>query len=658
MERRSSVARKLSSVLSESERGSSARFTSSLDSSDIDMSGAGEGDTSSREVSGYVLERDLLETAVVINSPNVTMDTPGPANVSGPVMGLSSETTTSSSTAGTVVGEEDMDLTRPTGAASTNNSTEKSLNNSNQENAPEELVDSDNINEGNLSISVTNNPRTPLSSLTYTDSSGQVVKFNPRTDTGVSVAGLREARILVNNVGMEGANSGVSNTPYKLSDCYIDLSPGRSMSLDQLFSLGLRAGIASPAGSPTPKKRKYVSEAGTYRTPPKKKKRATALPDFRQKGVRASLDMIPPSNLVVGRVEVASETTTRTENLSTEAELSNKSDSADEVEVCADEVADDIVPRLDPSGNKSKSIEVNKKKSIMPSFVRLEKSPVKKVSVVGKKIHYTSIDDIPCVGNKTNGGNGENSNPCVDNESNGGKGEDTDYLEKAVSKEVVPERTSRRTTKVVDYAALLNDSVENVSKKKRSKIAGKDSDLKDTVKTDDYKGVSEEASCLEPAGKGGGEQVGEISSKEINDQGSSRRGSEKKNSCVVAKQVVGPDEHVNDPVINDEDDEDPLNPKNPQEHVESSLVPPPSLEVASTSRGSSLGQHAGSSTTSSSLSEVDAVIPEGRGGRSRRGQAVSYKEPPLGKKLRQGDAGSTSVYKDFKPEPKSKKKKK
>merc|ERR1719233_2150470 len=169
-------------------------------------------------------------------------------------------------------------------------------------------------------------------------------------------------------------------------------------------------------------------------------------------------------------------------------------------------------------------------------------------------------------------------------------------------------------------------------------------------------GVSEEASCLEPAGKGGGEQLGEISCKEINDRGSSRRGSEKKNSCDGAKQV-GPDERINDPVINNEDD-DPLNPKNPQEDVESSLVPPPSLEVASTSRGSSLGQHAGSSTTSSSLSEVDTVIPEGRVGRSRRGQAVSYKEPPLGKKLRQGDAGSTSVYKDFKPEPKSKKKKK
>merc|ERR1719209_73434 len=186
-----------------------------------------------------------------------------------------------------------MDLTSPA-----NKEADEGLNSSNQENAPVGLVGPSTIYESNLSISVTNTPRTPLSSLTYTDPSGEVVKFNPRTDTGVSVAGLREARILLNNVGMEGTNSGVSTTPYKLSDCYIDLSPGRSMSLDQLFSLGLRAGIASPAGSPTTKKRKYVSEAGAYRTPPKKKSRATALPNLRQKGVRASLDMIPPSNLV------------------------------------------------------------------------------------------------------------------------------------------------------------------------------------------------------------------------------------------------------------------------------------------------------------------------------------------------------------------------
>merc|ERR1719187_3026862 len=102
-----------------------------------------------------------------------------------------------------------MDLTRPADNSSTNG-----LNNSDQENAPVKLVRTDNINESILSISVTNTPRTPLSSLTYTDPSGEVVKFNPRTDTGVTVAGLREARILLDNVGMgdDGAT-----TPYKLS---------------------------------------------------------------------------------------------------------------------------------------------------------------------------------------------------------------------------------------------------------------------------------------------------------------------------------------------------------------------------------------------------------------------------------------------------------
>merc|ERR1719233_944600 len=353
------------------------------------------------------------------------------------------------------------------------------------------------------------------------------------------------------------------------------------------------------------------------------------------------------------------------------------------------------------SGKGSKSMEVNKKKSIMPSFVRLEKSPVKKLSVAGKKIHYTTIDDIPCVGtksndgdegnsslcvgNESNGGKGENSDTCVGNESNGGKGENSvplvenesnggkgensntcvenesnvvkgvnsEELETPVNIESVPERTSRRNTKVIDYAAYLNDSVENLPKKKRSKTAGKEIEIRHTSKDEDSKDQSAEVSCQEPAGRNG-EQVGEISSKEISERGSSRKGSEK--ICVGAQS--GPDEPIKEPRIINEDAENPKSSEDPQEVVEISLVPPPSFEVASTSRGSSLGYQDQTSSTSSSHSEVVAEIPEGRAGRSRRGQAVSYKEPPLGKKLRQGDAISTSVYKDFKPESKSRKKKK
>merc|ERR1719431_229342 len=158
----------------------------------------------------------------------------------------------------------------------------------------------------------------------------------------------------------------------------------------------------------------------------------------------------------------------------------------------------------------------------------------------------------------------------------------------------------------------------------------------------------------EPAERNG-EQVGEISSTEISERGSLRRGSEKKKFNIGAESGH---EFINEPGVINENAENPHTTKNPQEVVENSLVPPPNLEVASTSRGSSFGHQAQTSSTSSSHSAADSEIPEGRGGRSRRGQAVSYREPPLGKKLRQGDAGSTSVYKDFKPVPKSKKKKK
>ena len=283
--RRSSAVRKLSCVWSDSERastmGSSGRATSSFDCSDIDISSGGEG-ASSREVSGYVLDRDLLENAVV-NNPDATLEastleaTPGKSESSRAIL-----TGESANSASAFI--EDMDLTRTIEVVEQS----KELNSSNQENNPVHLMGPMNIDERILSISVSQSHRTPLSSLTYTDPSGEVVKFNPRTDTGVTVAGLREAHILLSNVGMQNAS------PYKLSECYIDLSPGRSMSLDQLFSLGLRAGISSPLAKTG--KRKYASEAtagvaglGT----PSKKSRVTDLPSMRQKGVRASLDMIP-----------------------------------------------------------------------------------------------------------------------------------------------------------------------------------------------------------------------------------------------------------------------------------------------------------------------------------------------------------------------------
>ena len=68
--------------------------------------------------------------------------------------------------------------------------------------------------------------------------------FLSRLETGATVASLRTASILLKNVGTKGSgNTEENTTPYRLSECYVAVSPGRSMSLDQLLSLGLRAGL-------------------------------------------------------------------------------------------------------------------------------------------------------------------------------------------------------------------------------------------------------------------------------------------------------------------------------------------------------------------------------------------------------------------------------
>ena len=110
-----------------------------------------------------------------------------------------------------------------------------------------------------LSISVSSTPgRRPLEEMAV---DGGVVTYCPRfvatmlscrisklnyascrLETGATVASLRTASILLKNVGTKGSPTEGNTTPYRLSECYVAVSPGRSMSLDQLLSLGLRAG--------------------------------------------------------------------------------------------------------------------------------------------------------------------------------------------------------------------------------------------------------------------------------------------------------------------------------------------------------------------------------------------------------------------------------
>ena len=177
--RRSSAARKLSVLLSDSERdsvqtnsGRSVKLSKNegvFNSSDINL--PSEAEEILDDSSDFELDQDLLENAVMLTPQHESEKS---------------------------VFDDNMDLTS---------------NNDDQENNPLQ-VSGGAIDENNLSISVSQGSRTPLSSLTYTDKSGEVFRFNPRTDTGVTVAGLRQAHILLNNVGMESSSE--RTTPYKL----------------------------------------------------------------------------------------------------------------------------------------------------------------------------------------------------------------------------------------------------------------------------------------------------------------------------------------------------------------------------------------------------------------------------------------------------------
>ena len=75
-------------------------------------------------------------------------------------------------------------------------------------------------------------------------------------ETGATVASLRTASILLKNVGTKGSPTEGNTTPYRLSECYVAVSPGRSMSLDQLLSLGLKAGQEEGRSPSVPTKAK------------------------------------------------------------------------------------------------------------------------------------------------------------------------------------------------------------------------------------------------------------------------------------------------------------------------------------------------------------------------------------------------------------------
>ena len=168
-------------------------------------------DPSSREPSGqFVLDRDLRQSLVVEHSNN-------PAILSPDIV-------------------EDGD--------------------SNQENVPvnEDIENAANIS-GTRDLAT---PRTPLSSL------------GTCLDEGGNSINLKEARIMLNNVGVDGQNSSRN----VLSPSPVLMTRKNTLTLDELFSFGIRDDI-------TPKlKRKYGSDSQVGESQPKplKKARNTEVP--------------------------------------------------------------------------------------------------------------------------------------------------------------------------------------------------------------------------------------------------------------------------------------------------------------------------------------------------------------------------------------------
>jgi len=211
--RTSRAAKKLSKILSEDGAGGSDSDSRGYSPEESCLS---EENSPGLET-GFILDRDLLEP-----------------EAAGHEVGRGSSLTSRTST-----DILDMELTRTENGENVNDSS---------------------LDESNLSISVnTSASRAPLASLTITDPTGDTtVRYNPRTDTGIKVKALKQSRILLNK-----------KDSYKLSECYVDVSPGRSLSLEQVFRLGLEVGSGSPrlgTNNISAGKRAHVSDTQLYLT--------------------------------------------------------------------------------------------------------------------------------------------------------------------------------------------------------------------------------------------------------------------------------------------------------------------------------------------------------------------------------------------------------
>lgn len=453
-----------------------------------------------------------------------------------------------------------------------------------------------------------------------------------------------------------------------------------------------------------------MSEAPTSSaTPPSKKSRMTDLPSMRQKGVRASLDMLPPpnmKNLIVNRASTESPSknsspsklpsvkitrcTADQETLANEAnvgridmETAESGDPADTIEKCDDVLNSDEASQSD----EVVVFDKNKKKSVMPSFVLLEKSPIKTFSALIDNVDEDSSASDEIIPRK--------SIVDIENEDNQEVSEELPVEANVEEVPKEPERARRKNR--VDYAVLLNGDEDDGKTKKRNKSEqqprkvieppSKNTSRLSTNNLKDAEIVSLLSEEESPDAVSGEEVEKEVpanaeDSKEVKKPRTTGRLSKapKKQSKPARQKENTPKEEVSK-VSSVESDEEPESVEPQVEEAAVAKIPVDKSSKASrkvsqvvmeaapaesrkASRSTGKASDIAASTQEDELPSVEvatasssrgssigpsAEAAEGRAGRSRRGAQVSYKEPPLGKKLRQGDAGSTSVYSDFKP---------
>jgi len=691
------AARKLSTVLSlgSGESSSSVRTTLSFDTSDLST----DRTTDDSEVSGFVPGGNILDADLEINnqSEETRLDAIDMDETEAQGMGVDEE------------GEEDKENTS---------------------------------GEGDEDFIMVDGERTPLKELVFMNG-GAAVRYNPEIEDGVTVESLKEAKILLDNIGVKGRRYSVEqeenplhSARVRLSECYIDLSGGGAClvaPLDQMVNIsGMEAQEmeSEEEQRSVGRKRKFSSFAdasfNNLETASKhgrknvrhsdallnghaevredenndlehedKKKRLEErkskafLPAFipftptKTKKTKEKTQRKPRSKAAAKLLEIEDENEEveesqqpstsssgekELENVTVEEEVEKETS---ETVVNSVESNQDISEDLDliespvqtpPKKKKGKStisrarisdfenLSPERRKSQETQVVEQNNDNIETDLPIEEEIEDSSqnaIEEIPPTkkprtmsGNKNESKSPEepleqtevepepSKNPRARNIS-GSRKKATSETFKPIETEETFRRPRGRTTMAVNYAELDDSLSQELVKKGRSRNnSGKNAKTNVEIPS----GSSEKAST-------NNEGANELAEDEKLQSSEPKSKETKKSSKKVSTE-----EKDN---TNDEGTSKVAEDEKPQSSG-AEISEPNSKEPKKTSKKVSTEEVKPSS---------EEVKDEGRSRRRATG-SVSYKEPSIGKKLRQGDQHSASVYADFVPQTKAKGKKK